>query len=202
MSVMVYSRLSDLLRANNLTVRDLQQQIADQFGLAVGMRALEQLARGDRVRRADLEVAAAVAETLGVSLNEIFAVETAPVSTGLENEGEREMDMSDVEEDDVLDPEQSRRLQSLYNRQHRRALTEAEWAEMDELVAAWGRGVYERGVRDIAAQRGQPVEQVRTELAADLEQKLAWRRELEANPARLQALIDEARARQRARATS
>jgi len=202
MSVMVYSRLSDLLRTNNLTVRDLQQQIGDRFGLAVGMRTLERLARGDRVRRTDLEVVAAVAETLGVGLNEIFAVETAPVSADLENEGEREMDIPDVEEHDVLDPEQSRRLQSLYNRQHRRALTEAEWAEMDELVAAWGRGVYERGVHSIAAKRGQPVEQVRAELAADLEQKLAWRRELEANPARLQALIDESRERQRARATS
>ncbi len=202
MSVMVYSRLSDLLRTNNLTVRDLQQQIGDRFGLAVGMRTLERLARGDRVRRTDLEVVAAVAETLGVGLNEIFAVETAPVSADLENEGEREMDIPDVEEHDVLDPEQSRRLQSLYNRQHRRALTEAEWAEMDELVAAWGRGVYEQGVHSIAAKRGQPVEQVRAELAADLEQKLAWRRELEANPARLQALIDESRERQRARATS
>jgi len=199
MSVMVYSRLSDLLRTNNLTVRDLQQQIADRFGLAVGTRALERLARAGRVRRTDLEVVAAVAETLGVGLNEMFAVETAPVSADLENEGEREMDIPDVEEHDVLDPEQSRRLQSLYNRQHRRSLTDAEWAEMDELVAAWGRGVYERGVRDIAAQRGQPVEQVRAELAAERDRILTWRRELDADPARLRALIDEARERRQAR---
>jgi hypothetical protein len=106
------------------------------------------------------------------------------------------------EEDDILDPAQSRRLQSLYERQHRRALTEAEWAEVGALVDEWGRRVYERGIHDIAAQRDQPVAQVRADLAAELDRIVTWRRDLDADPARLTALIDEARDRQRVRASS
>ncbi len=77
MSVMVYSRLGDLLRDKNVTVRDLQQRLAARFGLMVAVRTLDRLARTDRVRRPDLELAAASAEVLGVGLSEIFAVETA-----------------------------------------------------------------------------------------------------------------------------
>lgn len=196
MSVMVYSRLGDLLRDRNLTVRDLQRQLATRFGLAVEVRTLDRLAQAERVRRPDLELAAAAAAALGVSLNEVFSVETTPADGRIEPVPEA----TDGEEDGaVLDPEQRRRLQSLYNEQSGRALTEAEWAEMRALVDEEGRRLYERGVQDIAATRGQPVEQVRAELAADLEQKRAWRRDLEADPARRDALIQESCQQQRAR---
>jgi transcriptional regulator with XRE-family HTH domain len=82
MSVMVYSRLGDLLRARNLTVSDLQRQIAARFGLTVDTRMLERLARAERVRRPDLEVAAAAAAVLDASLNDVFAVEAVPVDDG------------------------------------------------------------------------------------------------------------------------
>jgi len=146
-----------------------------------------------------VELAAAAAESLGVSLNDIFAVETAPADDAIEPDGDGLAGAD--EEDDVLDPDQSRRLQSLYDRQNRRSLTEAERSEMDELVAVWARGVYERGVRGIAATRGQSVEQVRAELAAERDRILTWRRDLDADPVRLEALINEARERQRARAS-
>jgi len=199
MSVMVYSRLGDLLQSRNLTVRDLQRQLAARFGLVVDVRTLDRLAQADRVRRLDVELAAAAAESLGVSLNDIFAVETAPADDAIEPDGDGLAGAD--EEDDVLDPDQSRRLQSLYDRQNRRSLTEAERSEMDELVAVWARGVYERGVRGIAATRGQSVEQVRAELAAERDRILTWRRDLDADPVRLEALINEARERQRARAS-
>lgn len=196
MSVMVYSRLGDLLRDRNLTVRDLQRQLAARFGLTVDARTLDRLAQADRVRRPDLELAAAAAEALGVSLNEVFTVET----TSAAERNELTLEESDGErEDDPLDPERSRRLKSLYSWQSQRALTEAEWAEMRALVDEEGRRLYERGVQDIAATRGQPVEQVRAELAADLEQKRAWRRDLAADPARRDALIQESWQQQRAR---
>lgn len=38
MSVMVYSRLGDVLRTRNLTVSDLQRQIAARFDFAVDAR--------------------------------------------------------------------------------------------------------------------------------------------------------------------
>ena len=45
MSIMVYSRLGDLLRVRNLTVRDLRHRIAARFGPALDTRTLERLAR-------------------------------------------------------------------------------------------------------------------------------------------------------------
>lgn len=116
-------------------------------------RTLDRLARADRVRRPDLELAAASAEVLGVGLSEIFAAETPPADEEIEPDLVG-YGLGD-EEDDILDPAQSRRLKSLYDHQHRRALTEAEWAEMGGLGDELGRRVYERGVLDIAARRGQ-----------------------------------------------
>jgi len=189
MNVMVYSRLGDLLRARNLTVSDLQHQIAARFGRTVDARTLDRLARAERVRRPNLELAATAAKALDVSLNDVFAVETGPTD-----------DLAD--EEDILDPAQSRRLQKLFDLQDRRSLSEDEQAEVRALVAEYGRRVYDRGVRGIAAKRGLPVDQVRVEVTADLERMIAWRREIEADPARLEALIDEARKRRRTRATS
>ncbi len=70
---------------------------------------------------------------------------------------------------------------------------------MRALVAEYGRCEYEQGVRSIAAKRGLPVDVVRAEVTADLERKIAIRRDLEADPARLESLIEEFRERQRTR---
>jgi len=193
MGVMVYSRLGDVLRARNLSVDDLRRQIAARFGLTVDARTLDRLARAERVRRPDLELAAAAAEALDVSLNDVFAVETVPADDGASLPDDL------VDEEDILDPAQSRRLQKLFDLQDRRSLSEDEQAEMRALVAEYGRRVYDRGVRGIAVKRGLPVDQVRAEVTVDLERMIAWRRELEADPARLEALIGESRERRRTR---
>jgi transcriptional regulator with XRE-family HTH domain len=194
MSVMVYSRLGDLLRVRNLTVSDLQRQIAARFGLTVDTRMLERLARAERVRRPDLEVAAAAAAVLDASLNDVFAVEAVPIDDG------DATGAHDNAEDDILDPNQSQRLQALFDVRERRPLTPDEQAEMRVLVAEYGHRVHERGVRELAARRNLPLEQVRAEVAADFERALAWWDEVQADPARLEALVDEARERQRAHA--
>lgn len=193
MGVMVYSRLGDLLRARHLTVDDLQRQIAARFGLAVDARTLDRLARDERVRRPDMEIAAAAAAVLGANLNDVFAVEAIPLSNGDTN------GVPDDAEDDLLDPPQSRRLQALFDLRDKRPLTEDEQAEMHTLVAEYGRRVHERGLREIAQQRHLPLEQVRAEVAEDFERRLAWWDEVQADPARLQALVDEAMEQHRAR---
>ena len=104
-----------------------------------------------------------------------------------------------AEGDDILAPEQSRRLSEFFDLQNRRPLTEEEQVELNALVAAWGRAVNERGIHELAARRGIPVEQMRAEVLADVERALAWWREAQADPARLEALVNEARERQRAR---
>jgi transcriptional regulator with XRE-family HTH domain len=178
MGVTVYSRLGDLLRARNLTVADLQDRIAARFGLAVDARTLDRLARSERVRRPDLEVAAAVASVLDIGLDDLFAVDAVPLGA------EDTTDSYDpAEGDDILAPEQSRRLSELFDLRDRRSLTEEEQVELNALVAAWGRAVNERGIHELAARRGVPVEQMRAEVLADVERALAWWREAQANQA-------------------
>jgi len=186
MSVMVYSRLGDLLRTRNLTVDELQRQIAARFGRTVDVRTLDRLARAERVRRPDLELAAAAAEALDASLNDVFAVKTSPVGDSGPFADEL------VDEEDILDPRQSGRLQKLFDLRDRRPLNEDEQAEMRALVAEYGRRAHEQGVRAIAQQRQVPLEQARAEIAEDFERRLAWWDKVQADPARLQALVDEA----------
>lgn len=135
MGVMVYSRLGDLLRARELTVDDLQRQIAARFGLAVDVHTLDRLARDERVRRPDVEIAAAAAAVLDARLDDIFAVD----AMSMDDEGAASRHRSDDEED-VLLPEQSRRLSDLFDLQDYGRLTDDERAELDVLVGAWARG--------------------------------------------------------------
>ncbi len=195
MSVMVYSRLGAVLRGKNMTVSDLARAITERFGLEVDERTLDRLTQTARVRRPDIELAGAAAAALDVGLDDVFAVEAVPIT-------EESTDAESAEKESVLTPAERQRLRQLYEQQGRRALTEDEWAEMDALVAHYGRLVYEQGVRDIATARGLPVEQARADLVAELERALAWRRQLDADPARKQALVEEARVRQRSRAVS
>ncbi len=194
MGVMVYSRLGDLLRARNMGVDDLRQQIAARFNLAVDARTLERLTRDERIRRPDVEIAAAAAAALDVGLDDIFLVDAAPMSNG-----ERSVADKPSDEDDILDPEQGRRLSELFDLQDYGHLTEAERAEMDALVALWGRAVNERGIRDLAARRGVPVEQMRADVLGDVDRALAWWREVQDDPARLEAVMHEAKERQQTR---
>ncbi len=106
MSVIVYSRLGDLLRARRLTVDDLQGQIAARFDLVVDARTLNRLARDERVRRPDMEIAAAAAAVLDARLDDIFAVAALPMVEDSLTE------LDEVSEEDVLPPEQSRRSRS------------------------------------------------------------------------------------------
>lgn len=67
-------------------------------------------------------------------------------------------------------------------------------------MAEWGHRANEQALQDIAAKRGQPIEQERADVAGDLDRALVWWEEVQADPARLEALVEEARESQRARA--
>jgi len=194
MGVMVYSRLGDVLRARNMSVDDLRRQIEARLDLVVDARTLDRMTRDERVRRPDMEIAAAAAAVLDVGLDGIFLVDTVPTG-GEDTAGIHSSD----DEDDALDPEQSRRLSELFDLQDYGRLTEAERAELDALVAAWGRAVNERGIRELAARRGVPVEQMQAEVLGDVDRALVWWREVQNDPARLEAVIHEAKERQQAR---
>ncbi len=105
-------------------------------------------------------------------------------------------------EDDALAPAQSRRLSDLFDLRGQRPLTNDERAELDALVGAWGRAVSEREFAEVARRWGVPVEQVRAESLVETERVLAWWKEVEADPARREEVVRDARERQRARRAS
>ena len=193
MSVMVYSRLGDLLRVRNLTVQDMQRQIAARFGLAVDARALDRLARADRVRRPDLEIAAAAAAVLEVGLDDLFVVVVETVAAPADGNDTVDGDLADL-----LPLEQSRRLQALFDQREQHPLTDDEQAELRSLVAVYGRHLHEQGLRALAEQRQAPLERVRAEVDADLDDALAWWADVQADPQRLAALVQDAQERRRA----
>ena len=184
-SVRIYSRLGDVLRLKGISVTDLRSSIANRFGFAPDLRTLARWARPARVRRLDMELAWTVAAVLDVRLEEVFAMEEP-----------------DETADRVLDPEEGRRLHELYNVRRDRGLTEAEQSEMDALIATYSRRTYERGVRAIAARDGRPVIDVEAALAAERAAAITLYQEIEANPERHAALIQEALRRQRVRAAN
>ncbi len=191
MGIMVYSRLGDVLRARNMSVDDLRRQIATRVGLAVDTRTLDRMTRDERVRRPDVEIAAAAAAAaLDVGLDDIFLVEAIPAG----DEGTVDTDEAN-EEDDVLAPEQSRRLSALFDLRGQRPLTDDERAELDALVGAWGRAVSERKFAEVAHRRDIPVGQVRAEVLAETERVLAWWKDVEADPARREEVVRDAQER-------
>ncbi len=102
--------------------------------------------------------------------------------------------------DDILDPDQARRMRGLYETQGERLLTDDEWVELDGLVAAYGHRLHQRRMRDLARQRGVSVEQAEREAAAKLAAALGWWQEVQSDPDRLEALNADARARRAASA--
>jgi hypothetical protein len=126
MSVVVYPRLGALLRGQGLTVADLRRQIESRIGLAVDPKTLYRLARNAAVRRADLEVAGAAAAVLGVGLGDLFEVHASPAGGGPSGGEDR-------------DARTSRRLAELFSREAARRLSCAERAELERLLAAYGR---------------------------------------------------------------
>lgn len=183
MGVAVYRRLSELLRAKELTVAELERQIENRYGLPVDPKTLYRLASARPVQRADLEVAGAIAAILGVGLGDLFDVHAVPVG--------------DYEEDGAseLTPDESGRLAHLFDRQARGALFQAEQDELEALVSTYGRRLHERRLRELAQQRGVPLEEVRREASAQFDDAITWWGSFEAHPAARRGVAVRARRR-------
>src|SRR5207244_7525689 len=77
-------------------------------------------------------------------------------------------------EADDLDPAQSHRLAELFDQQARRGLQPAERAEVETLVAEYGRRLHERLLRERARTRGASADDVRRSAATELDEALGW----------------------------
>jgi hypothetical protein len=194
MSVAVYSRLGDLLRARGLDVEDLRRRIVADTGLEVNARALTSLVGDKRVMRPDIEIAGATAATLGVPLDDIFDVRVVPDAVEANGEGNG----TDAGEWDPLGPEWSRRLDDLRALRDERDLDDEESAELRALLDASNRAVIERGIQEIAQAQGIPADRVRAEIMADVERSSALWAALKADPARMAEEVRAAKERRRA----
>ncbi len=106
----------------------------------------------------------------------------------------------DEPEDDLLNPEQSHRLKTLFDLQDQCPLTDAQQGELDALVDAYGRALNERGMSQIAHRRGISIEQVRVEVTAETDRAFAWWQEAQDNPALLEKAVHQAHEAQQTRA--
>lgn len=184
MGVTVYPRLSELLAERRLSVSALGRQIEERFGLAVNLKSLYRLTQAAPVQRADLEIAGATAMVLGVSLGDLFRIETTS-------------SLSAPAADDALTPAENARLAALFDQRGRVGLGATEQAELEALVAEYGRRLHERQARTYAIEHDLEMAEARARLAANADDALAWWRALESSPTRRRALAEQAR-RQRA----
>ncbi len=88
----------------------------------------------------------------------------------------------------TLPPAQSRRLADLLDAQSQRALTIDEQQEMETLVAEHGGRLHEWSLKRIAAQRGLPVDEVRQQVAGELDEAQAWWEAVNTDPRRRRQL--------------
>ncbi len=100
-----------------------------------------------------------------------------------------------VDEPSVLEPEASRRLAELFERQARDELLFEERRELAALMDDYGQRLHERRVHEYAAQRRLTIEQARQELETGFDQARAWWLAFQSDPAQRQAVVTRARRR-------
>jgi len=198
MSIAVYSRLGNLLRARGLGVEDLRRRIAADTGLEVDARALVGLAGDRRVMRPDIKVVGAAAAALRVGLDDLFDVRIIPDADGVGDHDDHGGNGTGAGEWDPLDPERSHRLDKLVALRDERDLDEGESAELHALMGEANRAMIERGIQDIAQTRGEPPDHMRAEIMAEVERLSALWENLQADPARMAEAVREAKERRRA----
>ena len=192
MLLAVYSRVGSVLQEAGLGLEDLRDHIAVRYGLAVDNQALAALARNGRVQRPDIEILEAVALTLELRVDDLLDVHdvaTAGVGT------------VSSDDDTSLDPERDARLRELTALRDwgDRPLTEVEMGELETLIAAMGRALNERGIHAVAQHLGIPVEVAREQIMAQAKDASDFWESLVADPERMAAEVDEAKAHRRAR---
>jgi hypothetical protein len=187
MSVAVYSRLGELLKARNLTVAELGDRITSRYGLVVDAESLRAWVRDAPVQQADLELAGAAAAVLDLSLADLFDVNAIP-------------DLP--EEESLLGEADDERLSELLELQQSRELSDDEATELKALVAEWSRQVRDRWLKVRATIQGISVEQARRELEANVAEASRWWQEFQANPQLRRSVVSKLKRRSRRITTS
>jgi hypothetical protein len=152
MAVAVYSQLDRLLRERSLTVTDLKRQIEERFDSVVETTELDRLAGSEALDQADLSLIGAIADTLGITLSDLFDVQADSVRVP------SQPPMS------FLTERQEERLSELLQLRDERKLSADERRELHVLVYDEnGRRLIDYYRRKQAQQQGISLEQVKRE---------------------------------------
>jgi hypothetical protein len=186
-AVAVFGQLDRLLRERSLTVADLKRDIEERFDLLVDEAALECLVSSDELREVDLTLVGAVVDTLGLRMDDLFAVQSVPVNPPASPPKS------------FLTEQQDRRLAELFDQQDRRKLTADEQRELQTLVYdEFGRRSNDYFRRKEAQKRGVSLEQVQREEDERIARAMKYHRWLNADPRRIQELAERVKARKTA----
>jgi DNA-binding Xre family transcriptional regulator len=111
-----YSRLSQLLSQQNMTIPELQKRI-EHHGIHVNLKSLYRLSKGHQpLQRLDLRVAGAICQEFEVSLSEL--IDFKKESNQLAN----------------LSIDKQQRLEELMARNNEGSLTDEQYRELQDLV--------------------------------------------------------------------
>jgi hypothetical protein len=189
-SVAVFGQLDRLLRERNLTLADLKRQIEERFDSLVDTAGLEALTGAEMLERADLPLIGAITDTLGVTLDELFAVQSSPVRVPASPPAS------------FLTDRQAQRLHDLLDLQGERKLSVDERRELEILVYDEdARRLVDYYRRKRAEERGISLEQVKREEAEHIARAKRQLRRPIADPHHSQALANHRRKRQPASST-
>lgn len=195
MSIEVYPQLGALLAERSLTEEDLARQIRAQFGLRVSVAMVTQLAQQGSLHAANVEVAVAAAQVLGIGLDDLFLSVAHPVATDEKRTPYEETattpsrpsadDNQPVyfkgytqEEIASLLDDRTYGYPGIDNQEH-----------VDSLIDEYGRALYDRHLEAYADEREITVEQARAEVTASFAEFVEWQRAFEAEPGRQKRVI-------------
>jgi len=187
MELAVYSRVGSMLQAAGMDLDEVRVLVAARYGVTLDRAALVALTQDGRVQRPDIEVLEAVAMILQVPVDDLLQV--------------RALGPAAVTDDILLDSRRDARLRELtaLRDQGDRSLTEEEARDLEMLLGQAGRALVERDLALTAERLSLPLEVVRDRIATHTAEATRFWAELGADPARMAAEVEEARARRQAR---
>jgi hypothetical protein len=184
-SVAVFGQLDHILRERNLTLADLKRQIEERFDSVIDTAGLDALAGAETLDRANFALIGAITDTLGVTLDDLFAVQASPVRVPASPPAS------------FLTERQAHRLHELLDQQGEHKLSADERRELEILVYDEdGRRLIDYYRRKQAQEQGISLEQVRREEAEHIEWAKKRPRQLHADPHHAQDLANRRRQRQ------
>ena len=201
MSIEVYPQLRRLLAERGLTEEALSQQIRERFGVNASVTMVTQLAQQGSLHAANIEVAVAIVQVLGISLDDLFLSvahnaandeqtgplvarpTTTPSLNTADNQPVYFKGYTQEEIASLLD-DQTYSYPGTDNQEH-----------IDNLIDEYGRALYDRHLAAYASERGITIEQARVEVAKSYAALVEWQHTFESDPERQKAVSKRAQQR-------